>query len=192
MNRPDAAPQPRHAIEHRRGVVGSGAPGRERRVRGRGAHAGAARARPPRAGIAGSAAATSRRSSCTRSAVDDALPRLRARRARPRSASGYTPRLADHVARQVRAEPPRPPTWSAYIGFDHTHARLPATSSSGGRSPTRSTATRSRAVCPANLVGRDGRHRARRRSRATRPTSRSGLRPRPGARVPRPLGRQER
>jgi oligopeptide transport system substrate-binding protein len=120
-NRPDAAPQPRHAIE-RHGEAWSApehqvvsgplrvaehAPDRLVLVR----HDGYSR--PRRGNVA--------RIECVRAAVDDAFPAF-ARGELGMARVVYTPHTADHVRSPAGADEPL--TWLAYIGFDHAHPQL--------------------------------------------------------------------
>ncbi|HJQ50482.1 MAG TPA: ABC transporter substrate-binding protein [Gaiellaceae bacterium] len=121
VNRPDAAPQPRHAIERHRESwsspehqVVSGPlrieeqePERLVLVRDEGYR------RRRRGNVA--------RVECIRSAVDDAYPTF-VRGELDLARVVYTPHTADHVRADVRGEEPL--TWLAYIGFDHTHEQL--------------------------------------------------------------------
>jgi ABC-type oligopeptide transport system substrate-binding subunit/class 3 adenylate cyclase len=121
VNRPDAAPQPRHAIERHGEAwsdpehqvvsgplrVAEQAPERLVLVRHEGY-------REPRRGNVA-------RVECVRSAVDDAYPAF-ARGELDLARVVYTPHIADHVHSDAGGDEPL--TWLAYIGFDHTHAQL--------------------------------------------------------------------
>jgi ABC-type oligopeptide transport system substrate-binding subunit/class 3 adenylate cyclase len=121
VNRPDAGPQPRHAIE-RHGEAWSSPEhqvvsgplriveqGPERLVLVRDD------------GYAGRRRGNVARVECIRSAVDDAYPAF-ARGEIDLVRVAYTPHTADHVRSDVRGDEPL--TWLAYLGFDHTHAQL--------------------------------------------------------------------
>jgi ABC-type transport system substrate-binding protein/class 3 adenylate cyclase len=120
-NRPDAAPQPRHAIE-RHGEAWS-AP----------EHAivsgplRIAETAPERLVLVRHEAYPGFRSGnvatveCIRSAVDDAYPAF-ARGELDLARVVYTPHTADHVHSHAGGDEPL--TWLAYIGFDHTDARF--------------------------------------------------------------------
>jgi ABC-type oligopeptide transport system substrate-binding subunit/class 3 adenylate cyclase len=121
VNRPDAAPQPRHAIEQHGEAwsapehqVVSGplrvteqAPERLVLVRHEEYHG------LRRGNVA--------KVECTRSAVDDAYPAF-GKGELDLVRVVYTPHTADHVHSQVGRDEPL--TWLAYIGFDHNHAQL--------------------------------------------------------------------
>jgi ABC-type transport system substrate-binding protein/class 3 adenylate cyclase len=121
VNRPDAGPQPRHAIEQHgeawsdpESQVVSGplrvaehSPERMTLVRNEG-YRGLRR---------GNAAQVE----CTRSAVDDAYPAFTAGEL-DLVRVVYTPHTADHVQSPVGGDEPL--TWLAYIGFDHTNEEL--------------------------------------------------------------------
>jgi ABC-type oligopeptide transport system substrate-binding subunit/class 3 adenylate cyclase len=121
VNRPDAAPQPRHAIEQLGEAwsapehqivsgplrVAEQTPERLLLVRHEGYH------RARRGNVA--------RVECVRSSVDDAYPAF-TRGELDLARVVYTPHTADHVRSQVGGDEPL--TWLAYIGFDHTHAQL--------------------------------------------------------------------
>ena len=121
VNRPDAAPQPRHAIEsHGEGwsalehQVVSGPlrieeHGREKLVLVR--HDGY---RLPRRGNVA-------RVECIRADVDDAYPAF-ARGDLDLARVVFTPHTADHVHSPVGVDEPL--TWLAYLGFDHGHPQL--------------------------------------------------------------------
>ena len=121
VNRPDAAPQPRHAIEQHAEAwsapehqvvsgplrVAEHTPERLVLVR--------------HEGYRGLRRGNVAKVECTRSAVDDAYPAF-SRGELDLARVVYTPHTADHVHSQVGGDEPL--TWLAYIGFDHTHAQL--------------------------------------------------------------------
>ncbi|HEY8107546.1 MAG TPA: ABC transporter substrate-binding protein [Gaiellaceae bacterium] len=121
VNRPDAAPQPRHAIEQHGEAwsapetqvvsgplrVAEQSPERLVLVRHEGYH------RSRRGNVA--------KVECMRSAVDDAYPAF-ARGELDLARVVYTPHTADHVHCHPGGDEPL--TWLAYLGFDHTHAQL--------------------------------------------------------------------
>ena len=185
VNRPDAAPQPRHAIEQHAEAwsapehqvvsgplrVAEHTPERLVLVR--------------HEGYRGLRRGNVAKVECTRSAVDDAYPAF-SRGELDLARVVYTPHTADHVHSQVGGDEPL--TWLAYIGFDHTHAQLRDVELRRALA-LRDRSHCARGGCTCQPRCSDGRHRA---PGSLRPLARHSpeARPRSGARALRPLGRR--
>ena len=151
MNRPDGGPQPRHAIERdgddwtepeRQVVSGPFAVAERTDERARARAARAARRRPGNVARGRALPERSRRRArAATSAASSTCPR-------PLHASARRP----DARRGARTRSSGPPAWSAYLALRPHASGRRRTSSFVARSRTRSTATRSRRVLPANLV----------------------------------------